>query len=252
MGRDCGTPGEVFGFEASLIAMSVGNCGMSDPFVQTLEIVTLVGAGPVNMGDLKEVLTRAPFCVGVDGGTEIVRNYGKVPNFVIGDMDSADALSIEGLDPATVLQVDEQESTDFDKALRNIKAPLVLGLGFVGGRIDHQLAVFSTLVRYPQKRCILIGPEDIVFHLPEHLEIELPEGSRFSIFPLRPGRAVSSGLEWPLDGLFLEAGGMLGTSNMVTKGSVRIRAMQPGLLAILPRQALAAASDAFLRSRQIT
>jgi thiamine pyrophosphokinase len=252
MGRYCGTPGEVFGFEATNISMSFGNCGMSDPFVQTLEIVTLVGAGPVNTGDLKKALTLAPFCVAVDGGTEIVQNCGIVPNFVIGDMDSASLSSIEGLDPATVLHLEEQDSTDFDKALRNIEAPAVLGFGFMGGRVDHQLAAFSTLVKFADKCCILIGEEDIVFHLPKELSIELVPGSRFSVFPMRPGRALSTGLKWPLDPWTFEAGGMLGTSNLVSAGTVQIKTDQPGLLAILPRQALDAALDAVTRSRQIT
>lgn len=43
----------------------------------------------------------------------------------------------------------EQESTDFDKCLRNIRAPFVLALGVAGARIDHGLAVMNGLVQRP-------------------------------------------------------------------------------------------------------
>ena len=48
--------------------------------------------------------------------------------------------------PERLHPIPEQDSTDFDKCLRHIAAPLVLGVGFLGGRVDHELAAFSTLV----------------------------------------------------------------------------------------------------------
>jgi len=252
MGRDCEMPGEVFGFEPSNITLSLWNCGMSDPVIQTIENVTLVGAGPVNTGDIKDALKLAPFCVAVDGGTEKVRNYGIVPKFVLGDMDSTHEAALTGLDADKVVKISEQDSTDFDKALRCLAVPLVVGVGFLGGRLDHQMAAISTLARYPDCACILLGELDIAFHLPKDFRIDLPPGSRFSVFPMLPGRAQSTGLHWPLDGWDFSVGGMLATSNKVERGPVRIWTEQDGLLAILPRQALPKAADALLRSRQMT
>ena len=37
----------------------------------------------------------------------------------------------------------DQDTTDFDKALRHIKAPVVIGAGFSGARTDHALAAFT-------------------------------------------------------------------------------------------------------------
>ena len=72
------------------------------------------------------------------------------------------------------------------------------------------------------------------------LELTLPVGSRFSLYPLGPVTGRSRGLRWPIDGLLLEPWGMIGTSNEVS-GPVRLEVDQPRLLVILPRRAAAAA-----------
>ncbi len=62
-------------------------------------------------------------------------------------------------------------TTDFDKALRSVDAPFTLALGFVGARVDHGLAVFNSLVRHADSRCIVIGPRDVIFHAPRDLTL---------------------------------------------------------------------------------
>ena len=225
---------------------------MASRIVQTSEKVTLVGAGPVKTGTLKDALTLAPYCVAVDGGTELVQKCGIQPSFVIGDMDSASGSDLSRLDPSRVHPIAEQETTDFDKALRNVSSPLIIGVGFTGGRIDHSLANFSTLIKYAESRVILLSKHEIIFHIPRELDLELPVGLRFSVHPMVPVRASSTGLEWPLDPHVFEPGGMLGVSNRVSAATVHIKPDCPGLLAILPRQALARAAEALTCSRQIT
>ena len=125
-------------------------------------------------------------------------------------------------------------------AARN--APLMLAVGFTGGRLDHELAAYSALLRFASKSCIIIGPRDLVFHAPPELRLDLKPGSRLALFPLAPVTGRSEGLLWPIDGLDFAAGGRLGTSNTVT-GPVRLQMDAPGMLVILPRAALRAAID---------
>ena len=49
---------------------------------------------------------------------------------------------------AAVHAVGEQETTDLEKCLYSVEAPLFLGVGFLGGRVDHQLAAMNALVKY--------------------------------------------------------------------------------------------------------
>jgi thiamine pyrophosphokinase len=147
-----------------------------------------------------------------------------------------------------LFEIREQDSTDFDKALRSIDAPLVIGVGFLGGRLDHQLAVLSTLLRHHDRPCALLGAQELVFHLPPVLDLDLAPGAVVSLFPMQPVTGRSEGLEWPIDGLDLAPGGRVGTSNRA-RGRVRIETDGPGLLAMVPRAALDAVMRAIATAR---
>jgi thiamine pyrophosphokinase len=73
------------------------------------------------------------------------------PQAVIGDLDSISQSTGRGCGDI-FHEVSEQDSTDFDKALRHLDVPLVLAVGFTGARLDHELAVFHTLVARPGHR----------------------------------------------------------------------------------------------------
>lgn len=128
-------------------------------------------------------------------------------------------------------------STDFDKALRSIRAPFVLAVGFVGARADHELAAFNVLVRRPEL-CVMLGPQDVIFHLPRRFEMAMVPGDRFSLFPLAPVTGRSQGLEWAIDGLKLSPAGRTSTSNRVSAPQVVLEVSGPGMLGIVPRRRL--------------
>lgn len=208
--------------------------------VDVSETVTLLGGGEFRRQDLDEALTLAPILVAADGAAAGALAQGHVPVAVIGDMDSLGSAVKARLAPQTLHAVREQDSTDFEKCLREIRAPLILGVGFMGARLDHELAAYNALVRWPDRRCILIGPVDICFHAPPELALDLAPGSRVSLFPMAPARGRSVGLRWPIGGLDFAPDGRIGTSNAAT-GPVRLWFDGAGMLVILPRAALGAA-----------
>lgn len=208
--------------------------------VTSTQPVTLIGGGPVGRADLGIALAHAPCLVAADGGVHAALAAGHVPEAVIGDLDSVGAGLPRGLTPERMHRIAEQDSTDFDKALRNIDAPLVIGVGFCGGRLDHQFAAFSTLLEQAARPCILLGSSDIVFHAPPGLQLDLVPDTRVSLMPLVPLGGRSRGLRWPIDGLRLAPGGRLGTSNRAT-GMVTLDIDGNGMLVVLPRAELGAA-----------
>ena len=214
--------------------------------IRSPEPVTLVGASVTSGTDFDQALAVGSLLVAADGGAEIALSRGVVPDAVIGDFDSLADHVRERLPPDRLYHVPEQESTDFDKALRHIDAPLVLAVGFTGRRIDHELATYNALARHAGRRTIVIGGHDICFHLPAELELELPVGTRLSLFPLARMRCFSSGLTWPTEGLILDPIGRVGTSNSVASDTVVLRPDASGMLVILPRLALGSAIRALL------
>jgi thiamine pyrophosphokinase len=214
---------------------------MNSPIVQTLQGVTLAGGGPFTARDLSLCLSRAPVVVAADGGADGLLRRGTVPQAVIGDFDSVSDTALRQIALAAHHRIAEQETTDFDKALRLIDAPLVLALGFAGARLDHGLAAFNTLVVRADRRCILIGPKDVAFAAPARLALDMVPGEVLSLFPMASVTGRSIGLEWPIDGLDFAPGGRIGTSNRVVSRRVELSFDGPGMLVILPRRRLDAA-----------
>lgn len=222
---------------------------MSRIIVRSSASITLLGGGKARPDELAEALSRAPCLVAADGGAEVALKQDHMPEAVIGDMDSLRAETRAALPPSRVHSITDQESTDFDKTLRSVRAPLVLGVGFMGRRVDHQLANLNVLVRRVEQPCILIGKRDVTFAAPVNLAMDLPAGSRVSLFPMAPVSGWSEGLHWPLDGLRFSPDGTIGTSNRVADdhaGKVRFGFDGPGMLVLLPRIALDAAIAALL------
>lgn len=205
---------------------------MNQVIVQSRVGVTLVGSGRFGAVALAGARARAPGLVAADGGADRLLALGARPDAVIGDLDSISPNARQAF-AAVLHEVPEQESTDFEKALRAIAAPFVLGLGFRGGRLDHGLAVLNALVRHPARRCVILGGGEAIFAAPPVLALDLPTGTRLSLFPLAEVTGCSSGLRWPIAGLRFAPGGRIGTSNAV-EGPVRLSFDAPGMLVIVP------------------
>ena len=204
--------------------------------------VTLLGGADLAPEDLNMALPIAPAVVCADGGARHALAHGLDPLAVIGDMDSlppeAAAAFADRLHP-----VAEQDTTDLDKALGRVEAPLVLALGVLGGRLDHELAALHALALHPHRPCLLLGAESLCALCPPRLALDAP--GLVSLFPLGPVSARSSGLRWPLDGLALDPLGRIGTSNAAA-GPWSVEPAAPRLLVILPRQGLPLLARALL------
>lgn len=211
---------------------------MTPVIVDVSEPVTLVGGGEIAAGDLQAALALAPRLVAADGGAGAALAAGLMPEAVIGDFDSLSDTVRDSLPPERLHQVGEQDSTDFDKALRSIAAPAVLAVGFLGARVDHQLAAFNTLVQGHDSPCVLIGETEVIFHLTDAVELPTQADDVVSLFPMQDVQGRSAGLEWPIDGLQMSPMGRIGTSNRAV-GPMRLAPEGAGLLVIVPRRLLA-------------
>ncbi len=221
---------------------------MTEVIVHSKGGVTLAGGGRFSLRLLRESQHFAPVLVAADGGADRLLDLGAEPGAVIGDFDSISAAAQVRL-AGRLHPIREQLTTDFDKALRSIVAPFVLGLGFAGQRLDHGLAVLNGLVSHPDKRCLILSATDVVFLAPRVLTLRLRVGSRLSLFPMGPVSGESQGLRWPLQGVQFAPAGMIGTSNEVSEPLVRLSFDADLMLVILPRSAVGAALDGLLPDR---
>jgi thiamine pyrophosphokinase len=184
--------------------------------------------------------------VAADGGADAAMAAGRMPERVIGDMDSlSDAARAAFAD--RLMLAAEQDSTDFAKALGLSPAPWSLAVGFIGARVDHFLACLSTMAATGAS-AVLLSDEDCICLAPPRLELQVTAGTRVSLWPLARAEGHSRGLHWPIDGLTLEPTGRVGTSNRAT-GPVTLDVAGGPMAVILPAAALDAMLDGLGHAR---
>ena len=221
--------------------------GSNDKMMLFEQPVILVGAAPAEIGDALDSLPSAWPLLAADGGADALLGLGRRPELVIGDMDSAGDL------PADLprLHLTGQDDTDFQKCLARIEAPLIVGLGFLEGRLDHTLSALHALMGLSHDRPVmLIGDSDVMLRTRGDLRFATEAGQRVSVWPLgRQHFLGSTGLQWQLDGLELAAGEMVGTSNRATGREVVIRAGSgDGYAILMPPSATGALIEAAMAS----
>nr|WP_295884524.1 thiamine diphosphokinase [uncultured Devosia sp.] len=185
--------------------------------------MAIVGGGAVDPALLVELAGRGVPLVGADGGGDAIGDAGLLPAAIIGDLDSLrDRAAWEAR--TRVIHMPDQITTDFQKAIRATSAPVTLALGMTGKRLDHTLAALSAVLQYaPVRRLLLVDEVDVALAVVGPIRFEAGVRERVSIHPLLPIRFTqSTGLYYPMDGLLLEPGGLIGTSNEGTGGPVEI------------------------------
>lgn len=211
--------------------------------VRENEPITLIGGAAVTLTLLARARALAPIIVAADGGADAALAHGAMPQAVIGDFDSISEDACARIPTAAQYPIADQDSTDFDKCLGNIASPLIIGIGFSGDRLDHQLAAYNTLVRHPWQRCILLGREELVFLAPPSIDIDLDADCPVSLFPMGAVEGISDGLAYPIGGLNFAPDGRVGTSNTAL-GPVHLSVTAPKMLVILPQSTLEDAARA--------
>ena len=207
---------------------------MSNKLIKTLELkdaVTLVGGAGFSKDLLSKSLVLAEDIVAADGGANFLPAC-KVPKYIIGDLDSIVSPEKWIEKGSKLIKISDQDSTDFEKCISVIDSKKIIALGFMDQRLDHFLAVCSSLVKN-RRLIFVVGKSDVIFHLPNDLSIKLPINSRVSLFPLNEIKTVEAvGLKYPVENLKFSPMGKIGTSNISTSENIRISYQGSGMLGI--------------------
>ena len=195
----------------------------SHPVIEFNDVLVIVGGGSVDPAVLRELAAAGARLIAADGGAEGIAAAGLMPELIIGDLDSLD-------DPEAwarrtrVIRIEEQATTDFEKALYSTRAPLTVAVGMTGRRFDHTLAALDVVTRRArERRIMLVDEHDVALALTGPIRFAVAPGERVSVHPLAPVRFRSSeGLRYPLDGLTLAPGVLTGSSNAAVDGPFAI------------------------------
>ena len=165
------------------------------------------------------LLESAEAVVCCDGAVvKYMRRFGeeKMPEAVIGDMDSLPAKWRKKLAPI-VVQVEEQDHNDMTKAMQYVLEhhPDVTDihiLGATGLREDHTVGNLGLLMEYTRMfdlegiRVEMVSDHSTAFAVTDTCELHVGAGRNVSLFsPDNSLTIKSEGLHWPTDGVVFDA-----------------------------------------------
>lgn len=210
---------------------------------ETVVCAVIVGNGePPSRELFARAMAGDPLLLCADGGANIVDAYGRVPDYVVGDLDSVDGDLLERLPVARRIQVADDDNTDLAKVLLHA---LSLGvqraelLGFTGRRTDHTLWNLSLLKTFGDRvELRMVDDHCDIRLIREQIRFRARIGLKLSLCPLTgPVQGiVTRGLRWPLQEEELAPGARDGISNEVVDNPVEIRVGCGDLLLILQRE----------------
>ena len=183
----------------------------------------------------------ADFFIAADGGANAARSFGRMPDIIIGDLDSFRAKEDDAEEHEVVYDSDQQ-TNDLEKALKialEKGSSKVRVLGATGLRLDHTLKNLSVLKQFDAEFEDLVMKDDFgdTFLLPKDFERAMEIGRQVSLFPLS-GTVTgisTDGLKYALDDDTLKNGEQDGSSNEVVSSPVRIRYKEGDLLIFVVR-----------------
>lgn len=191
---------------------------------------------------VKEISDIADFIICSDGGANVAKKFGIVPNVIIGDMDSItpDTNRFFASMNVDIIPLESQQENDLEKAIFYLQnhhpCKSVVLLGFLGLREDHSYATLQILENHCQTTKFQIysqSAEYLVLPSGNH-EFSLPKKQLVSVFPFPEAEQLSSsGLFWNFNFDTFPKGSR-GVSNQVTDTPVKISFKRGNLLVILP------------------
>jgi thiamine pyrophosphokinase len=230
---------------------------------------TIILNVPMTQHDiLRSILSKSQLSICADGGSNVLYDETRLegsaddevallPDIVIGDLDSIrdDVRSFYDSKNVEIVKVEDQDSTDLDKALAYAAAAwsgsessfaVIIGsIGAHEGRIDQFFAVINSMYKYRSSypRLVQIGKESIMLVLDKGSHrIELPLAAidrHCGLVPIFGGvkEVTTSGLEWNLDPSMgpLGFGSLMSTNNILRASTVIIETSEPLLFTITYR-----------------
>jgi len=215
--------------------------------VNKMKIAILAnGAWDLEWG--KQALKEVDFLICADGGANSAIRSGRLPNLLIGDLDSILPENLKRC--ANVECVIERypcakDETDLELALfraeeqaRFVGQTDIWLYGATGKRIDHFLGNLALMLAYARKgyRIRIVDPEHEMWILQGREEIKRSLGQELSLIALsEKGIVTTEGLRYPLQKGVLFQESPRGVSNVFLSEEVVIQVHEGWVLVVLPK-----------------
>jgi len=194
-----------------------------------VKLVVIVAGGDCFGSEAKKILQQADLVIAADGGANSCVRLGRVPDFLIGDLDSVKPKILDKLkrNKQTEIIFDpDQNKTDLElaiKILNKMKPKEVIILGVLGNRFDHTLANMITLDKINKKiKFKIIAPDHEIYFVTDKIIITGKPKEIISVVPLTKVTGLTyKGLKWGLENAEFDWG-WIGVRNQLVGEKAKI------------------------------
>ncbi|HXG24519.1 MAG TPA: thiamine diphosphokinase [Chthonomonadales bacterium] len=185
---------------------------------------------------LAELRRNADLFIAADGAANCLPGMGLAPDVVLGDFDSLTPAVRECLPEAVFLPMQDQESSDLDKAIAYAAeqgAKRITLTGATGGRLDHALTHISLLLKYHPELDVRLLDEQMEVRVvgAQPVEFRGKRGDKLSLIVFAPAEGVvAEGVLYPLRHETLFPGSR-GVSNMLVGDTARVSVRSGAVIA---------------------
>jgi thiamine pyrophosphokinase len=163
-----------------------------------------------------------------DGGANSALKLGLIPDYIIGDLDSADKAVLNNFKTkSTIINYKRQDDTDVEKCLKfairnNYKDALLVGV--TGNRLDHTFCNLGIVLKFfNQINISLVAENSYLKAYRGKQELKTFKGEAISLYGFdRKTKITSQGLKYPLKDASLLFGEKESTSNIATSNLLQL------------------------------
>jgi thiamine pyrophosphokinase len=199
-----------------------------DLFAPHYDALLIANGDPLPRAMLAKLRARCERVIALDGGLNSLQRYGIVPDHVVGDLDSATPAALRWAkdNGARIHRRPSVVEPDFVKGLKfcaDLGCRRLLGVGVVGGRLDHVLGTVYAALTVRGIQIDFATDEVAVFLLRGrvHRTLKIPSGHTLSWFAVtEAGPCSLTGVRWPFRNRLLRPDGFYSLSNQPLTASV--------------------------------
>ncbi len=201
--------------------------------------VILANGKPPDPAALRRAVAACRLFVCADGGANVARDYGLVPDAIVGDLDSISAESLAHFQGVPIIHDPDVERPDTEKAIEYAltRQPFeeITLFGATAGRLDHVIGHIALLRKFERRtRVVLEDLHGRTFLARGDTRLDVPPGTTVSFFALAgPAEGVTTqNLRYPLREQTLELGARDSLSNVVEAAPAWIRIRRGELVVV--------------------
>ena len=191
---------------------------------------------------LHKYFDNADLVICADGGARHLRNFGIMPDILVGDLDSISHSDYESLKDAGIEIIKFPVQKDMTDAQLAVELAIQKGcktvvmIGALGSRLDHSISNVNLLKRLldADVKGIIANEHNEAVLINSNICLKKEDGIKVSLLPLTTyvSGVTTKGLYYPLEDATLEIGSTWGVSNEFSDDTASV-SITDGLLLVI-------------------